>query len=220
MLRLMRRQGARYSVCMTKQRTTEPNKNDHSTSSERELVLRAQSGDAEAFGQIYESLIDPVYRYIYFRVSDDSTAEDLASQVFLKAWEHLPRYHPEASPFLAWIYTIAHNAVIDFYRVRRPATPLEEIEAVSSRDRLPDDECEFRLDSQVLKHALQALTGEQREVIVMRLIDGMGTEEIAARLGKRPGAIRAAQMRGLQALARMLQAEYTPQPQAEVASRL
>ncbi len=176
---------------------------------ERELILRAQAGNAEAFGELYESLVDPVYRYIYFRVSDGATAEDLTSQVFLKAWEHLPHYHPETSPLLAWVYTIAHNTVIDFYRVQRSTDSLDDIETVSSRDPLPEAECETRLESESLRCALQKLTSEQREVIIMRLMDGMSTEQIAARLGKRPGAIRAAQMRGLQALARILEEEPT-----------
>jgi RNA polymerase sigma-70 factor (ECF subfamily) len=174
---------------------------------ERELIERAQTGDADAFGELYETLVDPIYRYIFFRVSDGSAAEDLTSQVFLKAWEHLPRYRPESVPILAWFYTIAHNTVIDFYRVRRPTDALDEVESISSRDPQPDESCEMRLESEALRCALQRLTAEQREVIVMRLIDGMGTQEIAARLGKRPGAVRAAQMRGLQALARLLSEE-------------
>ncbi len=173
-------------------------------SPEKELVARAQAGDAEAFGELYETLVDPIYRYIYFRVSDGNAAEDLTSQVFLKAWEHLPHYRPHASTILAWVYTIAHNTVIDFYRLQRPADTLEEIESISSRDPSPDDVCEFHLESELLQRALHRLTREQREVIVMRLIDGLSTEDIAARLGKRPGAVRAAQMRGLQALARIL----------------
>ena len=171
---------------------------------EAELVERARAGDSQAFGELYESLVDSIYRYIYFRVSDGAAAEDLTSQVFLKAWEHLPHYRPQTATILAWVYTIAHNTVIDFYRVQHPADSLDEVEQLSSREPLPDAECELRFESDLLQKALWRLTDEQREVIVMRLIDGMSTDEIAARLGKRPGAVRAAQMRGLQSLARIL----------------
>ncbi len=172
---------------------------------EDELVKRACTGDSDAFGQLYERLVDRVYRYIYFRVTDDATAEDLTSHVFLKAWEHLPRFSAGDSPFIAWLYTIAHNTVIDHYRTKRQTAPLDEIATLAAPDPLPDEQYTSRLDAQVLRQSLQKLTDLQREVVTMKLINGMGTEEIAARLRKSPGAIRALQMRALQSLANIFE---------------
>ena len=69
----------------------------------RELVLLAKDGDADAFGLLYDNYLERIYRYIYFRVTDEQTAEDLASQVFCKAWENLDRYKPSGAPFEAWL---------------------------------------------------------------------------------------------------------------------
>src|SRR5512146_851618 len=93
---------------------------------EQQLVQRACRGDAGAFGKLYESTFDRIYRYIFFRVSDDEMTEDLASRVYLKAWESLPRFKSGNVPFIAWLYTIAHNMVIDHYRTRHQHVDLEE----------------------------------------------------------------------------------------------
>jgi RNA polymerase sigma-70 factor, ECF subfamily len=175
--------------------------------SESDLVERACTGDSEAFGQLYERTLDRVYRYVYFRVTDDVTAEDLTSQVFLKAWESLPRYKAGKSPFVAWLYTIAHNAVIDYYRTKKQSAPLEEITSLPSKEPLPDEQYDTVFAARSLRQSLGRLTGLQRDVVIMKLIDGLGTEEIARRLGKSSGAIRALQMRGLQSLAQILRDE-------------
>lgn len=174
---------------------------------EQDLVRRACHGNKDAFGQLYERTVDRVYRYVYFRVTDDETAEDLTSKVFLKAWEHLPHFRESSSPFIAWLYTIARNTVIDHYRTNRQETHLEEIVELPDRDPLPHERCEHDSDAQALRGALQRLTQPQRHVVTMKLIDGLSTDEIAARLRKSPGAVRALQMRGLQALARIVQKE-------------
>jgi RNA polymerase sigma-70 factor (ECF subfamily) len=171
---------------------------------EEDLVTRACAGDGEAFSELYERLADRIYRYIYFRVSDEDTAEDLASRVFLKAWEHLPRYKRSSSPFVAWLYTIAHNMLIDHYRTDRQPAHLDEIAALPADEASPAEQCESRLDAEALRKALELLTPIQREVVTMKLIDGMDTQEVARKLQKTQGAVRALQMRGLQALAGIL----------------
>ncbi len=182
---------------------------------EDELVRLACNGDSEAFGQLYERLFDRVYRYIYFRVTDDLTAEDLTSNVFLKAWEHLPRFSAGDSPFIAWLYTIAHNTVIDHYRTKKQTAPLDEISALAAPDPLPDEQYNRRFDAESLRRSLQQLTELQREVVTMKLINGMTTDEIAARLRKSPGAVRALQMRALQSLAHIFEREQALEPERE-----
>ncbi len=167
---------------------------------EDDLVRRACGGEGEAFGQLYELLGDRIYRYVYFRVTDEEIAEDLSSKVFLKAWEHLPDFKKGTSPFIAWLYTIAHNTLIDHYRTDRQATHLDEITSLPSGEPLPDEQTDQRLQNDSLRQALQKLTPTQRDVITMKLIDGMGTDEIAVHMNKSEGAVRALQMRALHAL--------------------
>src|SRR5512138_2337427 len=105
---------------------------------ERRLVESAQAGDGDAFSQLYEAYFERVYRFVYFRVADAEMAEDLASQVFLKAWENLHRYRPHG-PFLAWLYAIARNTVIDTYRTRRQVVSLDEAAPIPAPEKSLDD---------------------------------------------------------------------------------
>ena len=173
---------------------------------EKRLVDLAKSGDGEAFGQLYEAYFDRVYRFIFFRVTDDQIAEDLASQVFLKAWENLHRYHPRG-PFLAWLYAIARNTVIDNYRTRKPMVSLDEAAPLAAQDDKLDDRMQLQFEVQTLREAMQQLTQEQQEVILLKFMADYDTAQIAKEMGKTEGAIRALQMRALQALARVMRKE-------------
>jgi len=173
---------------------------------ERQLVLQAQSGNSEAFGQLYDAYMERIYRFVYFRVEDQQTAEDITSQVFLKAWNNLDRFSFNRTPYLAWLYTIAHNAVIDHYRTRKVTAALDDVQ-LSQQDHAEAVENEIDLSSEMktIKAALQELTDDQQKVLTLKFIEGMSNNEIARHLGKREGAIRALQMRGLQALAKQLE---------------
>ena len=170
---------------------------------ERRLVDEAKSGNGEAFGQLYEAYLDRVYRFIFFRVTDVQMAEDLTSQVFLKAWENLGRYHPHG-PFLAWLYAIARNTVIDSYRTRKQTVSLDEAAPIASQEAKLEDRLQLEFEMEALQAAMRQLTEEQQEVITLKFIADYDTERIAKEMGKSEGAIRALQMRALQALARVM----------------
>lgn len=170
--------------------------------SQDELVRRAVSGDPEAFGALYDRMVDRIYRFVYFRTQDPADAEDLTSRVFLKAWDALPRYRRSGAPFSAWLYRIARNVVIDHHRGARPMVDLEtQADSLQDFGETPERTAEDSLAAREIHRAMQALTGEQREVLILKFIDELTTSQIASILGKRPGAIRAMQMRGLDALA-------------------
>ncbi len=173
---------------------------------ERRLVDLAKAGDGEAFAELYEACIDRVYRFIFFRVTDEQVAEDLTSQVFLKAWENLNRYHPRG-PFLAWLYAIARNTVIDNYRTRKPTVSLDEAAPIPAREDKLDDRLQLEFDKEAMQAAMQHLTPEQQEVITLKFIADFDTAQIAKHMGKSEGAVRALQMRALQALARVMKDE-------------
>ena len=171
---------------------------------EKRLVQKAKSGDPDAFAQLYDAYMDRIYRYIYFRVTDEVTAEDLTSQVFLKAWESLDRYQTGGSPYLAWLYTIAKNLVIDHYRTRKETVDLDDAVHYTANDPSPDEEVQNRFDIQAMRAAMQTLTDEQQQVLILRFISGLSTESVAEIMEKREGAIRALQMRALHALSRYM----------------
>ena len=173
---------------------------------ERQLVLQAQAGNSEAFGQLYDAYMERIYRFVYFRVEDQQTAEDITSQVFLKARSNLDRFSFNRTPYLAWLYTIAHNAVIDHYRTRKVTAALDDVQ-LSQQDHaeVVENEIDLTNEMKTIKGALQMLTDDQQKVLTLKFIEGMSNTEIARLLGKREGAIRALQMRGLQALAKQLE---------------
>jgi len=181
-----------------------PGSNSAPLPEERRLVQSAKSGDSEAFAQLYNAYLERVYRYVYFHVSDDQTAEDIASQVFLKAWENLDRYRVGSSPFLAWLYTIARNQVIDYYRTSKESASIDEVVSLPSTEKAVYEQVESRFDLQAMRGALQFLTEEQQEVLILRFIAGLETHEIACEMNKAEGAIRALQMRALQTLSKYM----------------
>lgn len=169
---------------------------------ERSLIRFSQSGDRDAFGLLYETYLKRIYRYVYFRVFDRELAEDIASLVFLKAWEHLGSFEGGQIPFAKWLYRVAHNTVIDYYRTRKPVSALEHVHPlrVSYADGV-DEKIDLDIFSSHLVEALKELTDGQREVLILRFIGGLTTQEIARRIDKGLGAVRALQMRGLRRLA-------------------
>ncbi len=181
--------------------------NDSPLPEEAELVHQAQSGDVEAFAQLYDAYIQRIYRYIYFRVSDDMTTEDLTAQVFLKACENLDRYKTDRSPFIAWLYTIARNLVIDYYRTRKKMLNFEEIVHLADSGPAPEEEVQGRFELQAMRDALQFLTADQQQVLILRFIAGLRTREIARIMEKREGTVRVLQMRALQTLSKYMEAK-------------
>ncbi len=164
------------------------------------------SRDPNAFGELYDRYVERVYRYLYFRSGSHPEAEDLTEQVFLKAWEAIGRYRWQGRPFLAWLYRLAHNTHIDHVRTQKPTTSLNNDERpVELASNAAQVELARTLDADLLARALGQLTPEQQQVIVMKFIEGMDNEQIAASMDKREGAIRALQMRALMSLRRVLE---------------
>jgi RNA polymerase sigma-70 factor (ECF subfamily) len=166
------------------------------------LARRAKEGDGQAFAELYDRYFEPVHRYIYYRVRDEQEAEDVTSEVFLRALRAMPRYEPR-QPFLAWLYRIGRNAVIDRARAVRPRVSFED--ALSHPDAPahvvdPDDSVLATDRRARLRAALCHLTPEQQEVVVLRFIEGLSAEETGAIMGKRAGTVRGLQFRALQSL--------------------
>ncbi len=179
---------------------------------EHALIERARHGDRSAFGELYDRYVDDIYRFVAFRVGDEDVAEDVPSDVFVRAMIALPRYEPRQA-FLAWLYRIARNAVIDRSRQasRRVETaltePMAETLVASSREGDPEFSAVARERRERLRAALSTLNADQQDVLVLRFIAGLSAEEVAAVLRKRASAVRGIQMRGLRVLRKSLPLE-------------
>jgi RNA polymerase sigma-70 factor, ECF subfamily len=173
-----------------------------------DLAARAVAGDAEAFGILYDRYVDSVYRYAFYRVRNEADAEDVTSEVFFKALRAMPRYQPR-QPFLAWLYRIARNSIIDRLRRQRPQVGFEDALAHAGTDTIMD--LDLRLerlsDSQALREAIGRLTPLQQDVIILRYLEGLDTKAIARIIGRRDGTVRGIEFRALGTLRQMLPRE-------------
>jgi RNA polymerase sigma-70 factor (ECF subfamily) len=174
---------------------------------EQALINRAQNGDTEAFGDLYENYLDTIYRYIYYRVQNHQDAEDLTETVFLKAWQKIPDYHLGKTPFVAWVYRIAHNSVIDHYRTRKEAVSLNEQLLVSDGKMNLEERILSNEQKQTLMEAIKRLSPLHQHVLVLRFINGLKPAEVAEVLDRNVGAVRVLQHRALKALHTLLAAE-------------
>lgn len=171
------------------------------------LARRAGSGEAEAFGVLYDRYVDAVYRYVFYRVRNEAEAEDVTSEVFMRALRAIPKYEPRQA-FLAWLYRIARNAVID--RSRRRATrrqvTFEDALAHPNADQVvnPDEGLLSGSDAAAVRRAMQQLTPLQQEILVLRYVEGYDTKTISKLVGKRDGTIRGIEFRALAALRQLI----------------
>ncbi|MBX3009923.1 MAG: sigma-70 family RNA polymerase sigma factor [Caldilineaceae bacterium] len=187
--------------------------NDDATSltnlSEAALLESAVRFDERALGELYDRYEARIYSYIYRRTGNESLAEDLTAQVFLKMLEAIRSDKAWHSSFSGWLYRIAHNAVIDYYRQRdrQQQVSLEDTLTATASDHNPVVMAEVSLDAERLRAAIGRLTGEQAEVITLRFLEGYSISEVAEMLDKTEGSIKALQYRAVTTLRQILQHE-------------
>jgi RNA polymerase sigma-70 factor (ECF subfamily) len=172
------------------------------------LVERAQKGDPDAFGQLYDRYVDQVYRYIAYRVASSQVAEDLTSETFLRALRRIGSFTWQGRDVGAWFTTIARNLVADHYKSGRYRLELTT-EDVSDSGTAPVMEGPERavlegMTNKVLLQAVKQLNAEQQECIVLRFLQGLSVAETAQVMGKNDGAIKALQYRAIRTLGRLL----------------
>ncbi len=180
------------------------------------LVERAQTGDADAFAQIYNRYIDTVFRFVYFRVGNRQQAEDLTSETFMRALKRIGSVTWQGRDLGAWLVTIARNLVADHFKSGRYRleVPTGDVLDADGEDRGP----EGRPEVAVLDHmtnvdllaAVRKLNPEQQECIVLRFLQGFSVAETAHAMGKNEGAIKALQYRAVRALHRLLPEGFQP----------
>lgn len=165
----------------------------------REMVALAASGNEAAFGQIYDLFFDRVYRFVFYRVNHQETAEDLTAEVFIRVWSKIAKIG-DAGAFGPWVFQIARNLVIDYYRTRKSTVDLQELENIIPYEDQAVDMVNLHYDQQRFLAGLKKLSADQQVVLKLKFIDELENDEIAGALGKSEGAIRVIQHRGLLAL--------------------
>ena len=176
---------------------------------ERELIKRAKECDSSAFAKLYELYYQNIYNYIYYRIPDALLAEDMTSEVFIKVLESIDSFTFRGFPFSSWLFRIARNLMVDYYRSHPEPVdlPLETRGLPIEED--PRDVFERELTQQQLAQALSNLTEDQQQVIILRFVDRLSSPDVAQVLGKSEGAIKALQHRALSSLNRVLE-EFFP----------
>ena len=175
------------------------------------LIERAQTnGDPIAFDGLYLLFADRIFRYLLARLGQAEMAEEIVSQVFLHLMEKIDRYQiapkDNATIFPAWLYRLTHNKMVDVLRrtKRREHVGIEQAEEIAEPKSLLDV-VEEQLDFEQLLHSLKLLNEQQRQVLLLRFIEGLSIAETAQILQKSEGAIKALQHRSLENLRRYLQ---------------
>ncbi|GLV51502.1 RNA polymerase sigma factor [Thermobispora bispora] len=170
-------------------------------------MLRAKTGDSEAFGQLYDRYVDLVYRYIYFRVGSHALAEDLTSETFLRALRGITEYAWQGRDFGAWLVTIARNLVTDHFksgRNRLEVTTADVLDRPLDSTQIPENAVVANIVNEHVIQAVKKLRAEQQECVILRFVYGMSLAETAKIMGKKSNAIKALQFRAIRALARAL----------------
>ena len=167
---------------------------------DRELALIvAAQRDPAAFAALYQRYYTRVYRYLRIRLQSEEDASDLTQQVFLKAFDALPRFRPQRATFAAWLFTIARHALADSYRRGTPTLSLEAAGELAVEQEM-DAALERRESLEQLRALLSRLNPDARDLLALRFAAGLTTPEIAATLGKRPAVVRKSLSRLLQSL--------------------
>lgn len=174
---------------------------------EWELVRRAQQYEEDAIKQLYETYYPKIYNYAFMQMGDIQAAEDLASDVMLKMIESIQSYKFRGLPFGAWVFRIARNRLIDLHRRRKRRGEVDLTETLSTALANPQALAERALERGQLQVALKHLTDEQRQVILLKFIEGFDNRSVGKLMGRSEGAIKSLQHRALGALRRILYPE-------------
>ena len=172
--------------------------------SEYDLLDRAENLDKRALGELYDQYAPKIYAYLYRRVSDAQTAEDLTGDVFVKFVQAVNNGQTWHTSVRAWLYRVAHNRLVDFYRKQPedPSLPLDERLIAGTES--PDSALAESLSYRTLRSAISELTQGQQEVLALRFGERLKAKEVAAVLNKSVGAVEVQQHRALNRLRKIL----------------
>lgn len=175
---------------------------DFADANDEQLADAARFLEEAAWAELYRRHARRVYAYIYYRVGDQHTAEDLTADVFVRAVGSIKRYSYRGTPLLAWFYRIAHHVIVDHLRdasrrSRHLATQPDDVRDRRDTLRALDDRSD-------MLRAIRGLTEDQQQVVILRFYQQMSNAEVSKVMGKPEGAVKALQARALRSLRRIL----------------
>ncbi|MBL8153853.1 MAG: sigma-70 family RNA polymerase sigma factor [Anaerolineae bacterium] len=173
---------------------------------EDHLMMRARRGDKEAMRAIYQRYFSPVYNFIRLRVDDGPQADDLTSEVFVKL---ITAFHAGKAPrqsLRGWLFRVARNVLYDHFGGGQKYTEeaLEEWVPASQEDSDPEIRLLQLADSRRVRQAIERLSTDQQEVLVLRFAQGLSVEETADLMGKNVNTVKSLQFRAVNGLRKML----------------
>jgi RNA polymerase sigma-70 factor (ECF subfamily) len=169
---------------------------------ERYLLFKAKNtGDSEAYGEIYDRYAERIYRFIFFKISHQNDSEDLTSEVFLKAWQYIKEGN-NVKNINALLYSIARNSVIDYYRVEARKREYEEHNPIilEKTAGASINTANILIGRDNLLEAVKKLKDEYSEVLILRYFDDLSVAEISEIIGKTQNNTRVLVFRALEAL--------------------
>ena len=169
----------------------------------RELVDRGKRGDRDALEELYLLHFDRIYSYLHMSVGNRHDAEDLTTQTFLKMLESIGRFEWKSVPFSAWLFRIAHNLTMDFFRAGKRVQPEEDVpEPPGSAEPSAEHEAMHSIGRQSMLKLIENLSAEQQQVLTLKFVFRFSNGEAAAILDKTEGAVKSLQHRALATLHR------------------
>jgi RNA polymerase sigma-70 factor (ECF subfamily) len=178
------------------------------TPSQEQSLVRQSQADARAFGALYDHYFPRVYNYVYFRVRDAASADDLVSTIFTRALDRLDTYRQERGAFGVWLFRIAHNVVVDHYRsaARTTSLPLEQVEPFMPRVPSAEQSLARRQETEALLAQVSRLPERDQEIIGLKFGGGLTNRKIAALLGLKESHVAVILYRAMRKLRRALAA--------------
>ena len=178
----------------------------------KETLEACREGNENAWSRIFEGLAPVVLGYL--RANGAVEAEDVLSETFLQVARDMARFEGDERGFRAWVFSIAHHRLIDAQRsaARRPAVPVAE-PPEPERAEVAEDaatEAMAKIDADQVREVLGVLSPDQRAVLTMRILGDLTVAQVAKSIGKREGAVKALQRRGLAAVKRELERRGVP----------
>lgn len=166
---------------------------------DEQVIQQVKNGDAEAFGTLYDQYAEVIFRYVYSHLENRLDAEDLTEEIFLRAWRALPKYDERGLPFSAFLFRIARNSLIDYYRQRKVVQSIDDME-IQSHEAGPEEAVDVHIENNDLRKTIADLREDYRNVLIFRFLSGLSPEETAQMMQRSVGAIRVLQHRALSAL--------------------
>ena len=175
--------------------------------SQRRLTESRMSLEAK-LASLYSEYYDKIARYACVHIGNRTDAEDIAGEVFLKALESLGSYEERGIPMQAWLFKIAHNKVVDYYRKMSKRKTVDIDSVIIESGKGPEELAETNIEFDKVKRAMEELTREQREVLSLRFYGGFPSKDTAIILGKTDGAVREMQRAAVEKLRKLLATDW------------